>query len=124
MTVWEYISEVKFFPLLLLPFCPRFTIHERKVELFGRLLRRAACSEHFRCSECGLGKVSILSILTKPVVPILTFLYLESVTTLSLTSRPLPGSLPGRQCLGRHRSLRKSFQEPFSFNFRSPRGSL
>lgn len=29
---------------------------------------------------------------------------------------------PGRQCLGRHRSLRKSFQEPFSFNFRSPGG--
>lgn len=99
------------------------TIHERKVELFGRLLRRAACSEHFRFSECGLGKVSILSILTKPVVPILTSLYLESVTTLSLTSRPA-SEAPGRQCLGRHRSLRKSFQEPFSFNFRSPRGSL
>lgn len=56
----KYILEVRFFFYpsfrLLLPFCLKFTIHERKVDLFERLLRRAACNVYFRLSCVWVGK--------------------------------------------------------------------
>lgn len=64
------------------------TIHERKS--FERLLRRAACNEHCRFSQVCVGKGPTFSLLTKPVVPILTWrvsLHWVSLPGLPVTLR-------------------------------------
>lgn len=104
--LWKYILEVRFFFYpsfrLLLPFCLKFTIHERKVELFERLLRKAACNVYFRFSYVWVGKGLHFLCIDRVCCSHLNF---ESFTTPSPTSRRA-SELEGSAYKG-HRSLHR-----------------
>lgn len=103
--LWKYILEVRFFYpsfRLLLPFCLKFTIHERKVELFERLLRKAACNAYFRFSYVWVSKGLHFFCIDRVCCSHLNF---ESFTTPSPTSRRA-SELEGSAYKG-HRSLHR-----------------
>lgn len=90
--VWEECVTIHFGSKV---FPPPFTsilsqIHNswKKSRIVWETSKKSCLQWTFQIFWVWAGKVSILSILTKPVVPILTSLNLESVTTLSLTPRP------------------------------------